>query len=263
MPEFKSWRDYWTFERVIKTRTRYVYGSDVRTFLDTVLATAEKRVQIISGPAYFWRAQLGHDWRPIYEGNERVTDEPAPHTPERMKPLRDRAREGRANPKGITYLYLATTRETALAEVRPWIGSLISAGQFKTCRELRLVNCTTDGQGQRIFIGREPSPLAREESVWADIDRGFAKPVDPSDDLADYAPTQVLAELFKAHNFDGIAYRSSLGPGHNIALFDADAADLVNCLLFEVKKMHFEFDQAANPYAVRKNEEETRRKRET
>jgi RES domain-containing protein len=30
-----------------------------------------------------------------------------------MKPLRDRAREGRANPKGIPYLYLATHAKAA------------------------------------------------------------------------------------------------------------------------------------------------------
>lgn len=261
MAEFKSWRSYWTFEHAIKTRIRYVYDSEVRMFLDTVLETTGRRVEVIPTPAYFWRAQLGHDWYPIHDGNEHVADEPAPHPRERMKPLRDRAREGRSNPKGITYLYLATNRETALAEVRPWVGSLISVGQFKTRRELRVVNCTTDRKGHGIFIGSEPSPSEREESVWADIDRGFAKPVDPSDDLADYAPTQVLAELFKAHGFDGIAYRSSLGPGHNITLFDADAADLVNCFLFEVKSLKFEFEQAANPYPV-KTQDATQGKRE-
>jgi hypothetical protein len=173
-----------------------------------------------------------------------ATTLPAPHPAERMKPLRDRAREGRANPKGIAYLYLATNRETALAEVRPWIGSMISVGQFKTARELRIVNCTTDSNGQRLYLCGEPSPAEREESVWADIDRGFAKPVDPSDNLADYAPTQVLAELFKASGFDGIAYRSALGPGHNIALFDPDTADLVDCFLFRVKNLNFDFEEA-------------------
>jgi hypothetical protein len=188
MVEFKSWRSYWAFECAVKTRTRYVYDPDVKSFLDTVLATAGRRVEAIPAAAYFWRAQQGNDLRPIYEGNEFLADEPAPHLPERMKPPRDRSREGRANPKGITYLYLANDRETASAEVRPWIGSLMSVGQFKTLRALRLVNCTTDGQGHRMYIGREPSPSEREESVWADIDRAFAKPVDPSDDLADYAP---------------------------------------------------------------------------
>ncbi len=62
-----------------------------------------------------------------------------------MKPLRDRTREGRANPKGIPYLYLATHEDVAMAEVRPWIGSNISLGRFLTTRDLCLVDCSRSG----------------------------------------------------------------------------------------------------------------------
>ncbi|WP_366931004.1 RES family NAD+ phosphorylase [Mesorhizobium sp.] len=48
-----------------------------------------------------------------------------------MRPLAGRASEGRANPKGIPCLYMAVDRHTALAECRPWIGSLVSIGAFK------------------------------------------------------------------------------------------------------------------------------------
>ncbi len=255
MDEFKSWRSYWNFERTIKDGTRYIYDQEVKAFLDTVLASGEKRVETIPAKVFFWRAQVGHGWDPIYEGGEHVVDVPAPYPPERMRPPQNRAIEGRANPKGIPYLYVATSKETALAEVRPWIGALVSVGQFKTLRELRIVNCTTDLKGHRLYLEfeKEPSPDEREESVWADIDRAFAMPVTPSDDLADYVPTQIIAELFKAHGFDGIAYRSSLGPGHNLALFDLNAAELINCHLFEVKTINFEFNEAANPYFMKKH----------
>jgi hypothetical protein len=167
-----------------------------------------------------------------------------------MKPLRDRAVEGRVNPKGIPYLYLSTSRETALAEVRPWIGSLISVGLFQNRRKLKIVNCTTD-DNHIVYLEGEPSPEEREKAVWADIDRAFAKPVTPVDDVADYVPTQIIAEVFKTNGFDGLAYRSSLGPGHNVALFDLDVTDLVRCFVFKVKGISFEFDQAANPYLMR------------
>lgn len=168
-----------------------------------------------------------------------------------MKPLKDRATEGRANPKGIPYLYLATDQETTLAEVRPWVGSLVSIGQFRTLRDLRFVNCTNDENGHRVFIGGEPSPPDREKAGWADINRAFGEPVTRGDDRAEYIPTQVLAELFKANGFDGVAYRSALGcPGHNIALFDLDAAELVNCSLFRVDGVKFEFSEAGNPHFI-------------
>lgn len=239
MAEFKSWRSYWEFEAAVRTKTRYIYDSDVKIFLDAVLATGYKRVQVIPPAAYFWRAQLGNDW----DQANKYVEEPIPYAAERMKPLKDQSREGRVNPKGIAYLYLATTQETALAEVRPWVGSMVSVGQFKTLRELRVVNCTTDEIRHHVYLDKEPSPAEREGAVWAEIDRAFARPVNRTDDLADYVPTQILAELFKANRLDGVAYRSSLGPGHNVALFDIDAAGLVNRFLFEVESLKFEFRQ--------------------
>lgn len=253
MTEFKSWRSYWEFQRATKQRTRYVWGSEVEDFLQIVRYTGEKRAEVIPAERFLWRAQLGHNWEPIHQDDEWIADIPASYPPKRMKPRAERATEGRANPKGIPYLYLATDRDTALAEVRPWIGSLISVGQFKTLRELRIVNCTTDRDGFPIYLEGEPSPLEREEAVWADIDRAFARPVSPSDDVADYVPTQIIAEIFKTSRFDGVAYRSSLGGGHNIALFDLDAAEIINCSLFEVKKIKFDFKEAANPYFLRRH----------
>jgi hypothetical protein len=252
MPEFKSWRSFWQFEEVTKNKTRYVHAPEVEEFLNTVLQTSEKRVELLAKDKILWRAQIGCGWEPIYEQGEYIDDNPVPHPPARMKPLKGRASEGRANPKGIPYFYLATNRDTALAEVRPWIGSFISVGQFKTLRELRLVNCTTDKQGFRFYL-KEPSAEEREESVWADIDRAFAKPVSHSDDVADYVPTQIIVELFKTNNFDGIAYRSSLGDGHNIALFDLDVVELVSCYLFKAENIRFDFKESGNAYIIRKD----------
>jgi hypothetical protein len=252
MPEFESWRGFQKFEQATKYRTRYIHAPEVKVFLDTVLQTTEKRVEVLAQEQILWRAQLGCDWEPIYEGDEYIDDRPTPHPPKRMKPLSGRASEGRANPKGIPYLYLATNRDTALAEVRPWLDTFISVGQFKTSRELRLVNCTTDRKGFLFYL-KEPSAEEREESVWDHIDRAFARPVSPSDDIADYVPTQIITELFKANNFDGIAYRSSLGDGHNVALFDLEVADLINCFLFEVKSIEYKFKETANPYFIRKS----------
>jgi len=79
-------------------------------------------------------------------------------------------------------------------------------------------------------------------AVWLDIDRAFSRPVVVGDDVADYAPTQILAEVFRQHGFDGVACRSSLGPGHNIALFDPDTAAILNCSLVSIRNVIFEHE---------------------
>jgi hypothetical protein len=243
MEEFKSWRSYWYFEDAVKRQARYIRDSEAEAFLNAVAETATKRAQAIPAQSSLWRAQCGNDWR---QGDEYMPNEELPYTPERMKPCQDRASEGRANPKGIPYLYLATCRQTALAEMRAGKGSLISVGLFKARRDLRIVNCMTDDKTY-IYLDHEPPAGERERSVWTAIDKAFATPLTPSDDVAEYVPTQILAELFKIHGFDGVAYRSSLGPGHNIALFDLEAAELIDrCSLFKVKDVCYEFESVGS-----------------
>lgn len=249
MKEFKSWLSYFNFSRSIKHSSRYIYPDDVKDFLDTILDTLKDRIQTIPKGTIFWRSQLGHGWR---LENEEVGEMPAPHAPERMSPRPMRAKEGRANPKGIPYLYLATNKETAIAEVRPWVGSHVSIAQFKLHKDLKIVNCTID-KASNWFYFNEPSSEEREEAVWNDIDTAFSTPVTLSDDTADYVPTQIIAELFKDKGFDGLGYRSSLGDGFNIVLFDIKAAELINCFLYKIDRVNLEFRQDANPYFSKKH----------
>lgn len=74
-----------------------------------------------------------------------------------------------------------------------------------------------------------------------------------SDDSADYVATQIIAEQFKRAGLGGIAYKSKFGEsGYNIAVFDIEAAELINCSLFEVKNIEMDFSQQDNPYVVKK-----------
>lgn len=251
MKEFKSYRSYRRFQRAVRRKNRYIYGSDVKDFFQTVLETCKSKIEEGKKGSILWRSQIGHDWEPYYEGNEHIDDIPCAFEPERMKPLQNSASEGRANPKGIPYLYLSTDMNTAMAEVRPWIGSYISLAQFKLLKNVRLINCTSEDKGTMIYF-KEPAPEKREIAVWKDIDNAFSMPVTSNETTADYVPTQIIAELFKNNGFDGIAYRSSLGEEHNITLFDLDAADLINCTLYEAKKVSFDFAQANNTYFISK-----------
>ena len=165
-----------------------------------------------------------------------------------MKPLQDRASEGRANPKNIPCLYLATNKETAMSEVRPWLRSRISVGQFATVKESRLIDCSKHPSGAFAYYEDEPDDKIKEKAVWADIDRAFSQPVTPSDQSADYLPTQILAELFKSNGFDGVHYKSFLSQdGFNIALFDTNAAAVDDRFMYSVEKIQYSFGGPLRP----------------
>jgi hypothetical protein len=249
MAVFKSYQSYSNFAHSIRTQWRYSRNAEQTEFLQAVLETSVSRQEVLRVGHILWRSQRGHDTRPeSFEGSE-PEENPCPFGTERMKPRGNRACEGRANPKGIPYLYLATNKKTAIAEVRPWIGSYVSIGQFALQREVRVVNCVTDDHSM-IVRNFEPEPPEREREVWQDIDRAFSQPVSSTDDTADYAPTQVLAEFLRESGLDGVAYGSSLGPGHNLALFDTGAAALGVCGLVQIDRIELDFSIAASPRFV-------------
>lgn len=178
-----------------------------------------------------------------------------------MTPWKDRAKEGRINPKGIPCLYTATDKRTAMSEVKPAIGSYLTLAEFVTEKDLKVV----DFASERIDLSdADLDNLTKEQQdsiVWEDLNDAFSEPVTDSDNIADYAPTQIIAELFKIAGYDGMRYKSkvmefrSVRPefskefhaeniaagdanvnlGLNLALFDINAATFKSSALYQFK----------------------------
>ena len=252
MAEFSSWQAYAKFAFAVKRKERYFRTPEIDEFLRLVLESSGNRQKLIPMGSIFWRAQLGHGWRVVKQDSAEFDDVTA-YPPERMKPLGQYVAEGRINPKGIPCLYVATDANTAMSEVRPWLGKYVSVSQFKTLRDLRIVDCSVEHSECRQFYVEEPLPPERERAVWRDIDRSFSEPVSASDTSADYVPTQILAEYFKRSGFDGVVYKSLLGGAYTIALFDLSAAEMINCSLHVASGVCFTFKEVANPYFVGKH----------
>ena len=261
MTSFKSVHDYQEFANAVRGRRRFIHSEEVTAFLQAVSSGGKDRETILKVGTTLWRARNGsREWRRSdNEGHEWVED--APFSPERMIPPDRNPPEGRVNPRGIAYLYLATDRKTAISEVRPWSGSLVSVAAFKTTRELRLFDCSKNhgkAGGWSYLLGVPEdqwdnlSPEQTEQAVWADIDNAFSRPVGPDDGYVNYVPTQIIAEIFLAQNFDGIVYKSALsGGGYNVALFDVNAAEFRSCQLFNVTRIEYEFKECSNAWFLR------------
>lgn len=249
MMGFSSWRSYWDFRNAVRRKERFVRSPEAEAFLKAVLVTGKKRQVDVPKDTVWWRAQHGHDWRDVGEdGNEIIIQ--CAYSRKRMKPLQDQASDGRANARGIPSLYLASKEETAIAEVRPWMGSYVSIAQFRTQRLLKVIDFSKDN-GTPLFL-EEPNSEDREQAVWKHICRAFSEPMTRSDNYADYVPTQIIAELFKANGYDGVAYRSNFGTsGFNIALFDLEAAALINCGLHRVDGIELNTTEQDNRYFVK------------
>jgi len=154
------------------------------------------------------------------------------------------AREGRVNPKGIPCLDLADDAETAMAEVRPWLWSYVSLAQFRMKSDALIIDCSFDDDRRNTRSSEQSDdPAERERAVWSDISEAFSAPVTINDSDTDYVPTQILTELFRGAGCEGVAYRSRLGKGRNIALFRTDAAEFVTCDLYSTQSVSFTFQK--------------------
>jgi len=158
MANFGSLNQYSEFADFVKRKARYVLDSGNRDFLDAIIATIPKRKRTIERGTTLWRAQKDCLFERVVNKNDDGTETdsgkiPVPHPPDRMLPPADRAFEGRVNPKGIPCLYFATDMNTAMAEVRPWIGSYVSVASFRDAQKLGCRGLFGDGEVGRAQAG--------------------------------------------------------------------------------------------------------------
>ena len=261
-PEFASWKSYSNFANRVRKHRRYVWDAEVKAFLDTLLATVRGRDRKLDKGSIFYRAQRGVQ----YDAHDGLLDISA-HNADRMKPQGDRVREGRVNPVGIPVLYLATSAQTAISEVRPWIGSELSVAQFELSRDLKAIDLSVGhGKSMHTYLtlaqlvnDESPSPEKKEKAVWIAVDNAFSNPIDLSDNITDYVPTQILAELFYANDYDALIYRSHFGKeGFNIALFDIKDAELINATPYEVTAIEVKYKECGGRYFAIEQDDTTK-----
>jgi hypothetical protein len=215
---FESADAYARFATSVKHDRRFIYERTTSNFLDAIVETSLARIQILNSGTILWRAQLGCDIE--NKGTPESIEFEIPFSVDRMKPIPAIVRDGRANPRGVAYLYLANTDVTAGSELRPWLGALISMSQFQTNRDLKIVDCTSDKKQWfwKAFDAITDLPVSWapdefESVVWGDIGEAMSIPHEPEQAVLNYIPTQIICEGLRHGGADGVAYKSLLSEG--------------------------------------------------
>lgn len=161
---------------------------------------------------------------------------------EMFNPPSHLASAGRANPNGISYLYLANDVETTLYETRSSLYDYVTIGKFLAKSDLNLINL----KETNIY---DPIPLSEKEELNEfllylpfinTLEVELSKPIRRYDSDLDYLPTQYICEFIKSSNFDGVVYKSSLNPmGYNIAIFNSDKFDCIGCEIHEINAIKY------------------------
>lgn len=147
---------------------------------------------------------------------------------------------GRGNPKGIPYLYLASNENTAISEVKPSKNIIITVGKFIVNNELSVIDLRNPQIDSPFKYGEELEYCIKNLSLLKSLGSELSRPVN---DELDYLPTQYLCELIKGVGHDGLIYKSFLGNGYNILIYNDYKLECFETWNVEVTDIKYEYQK--------------------
>lgn len=229
----KEWDD---LKNAIRTDSRFLVESIIPNTLqlDKYLSDAVE-VYKCSPKTRFYRARL-----PKIKGEKFKTKDMG------MPPM-ENAIVGRANPEGISYLYVCTEPQTCLYEVRAGLTDSVFIGTYKIKleEELSIVNLSAHNLGLELTSDSNAIELLRERMLLNQIGKDLSTPMHRHDNPAiEYIPTQFICEYIrKKLGVDGISFTSSqTKEGTNLVLFNMEKVKCTKTKQVEITNITLEYE---------------------
>lgn len=174
----------------------------------------------------------------------RVSDEAGIDLDKMGKPPVDKATPGRANPKGIPYLYLSTNAETTIYESRSTYLDYITIAEFKLTAPMRVVSLREIAAVSPFIFGEQlPKYIAHQKYV-SRLERELSRPIRRFDKELDYLPSQYLCEYVKSLGYDAIEYGSSMkNGGINIVVFNDEKLEVKSAEVYEITSVQLYYQK--------------------
>ncbi len=154
-----------------------------------------------------------------------------------------KASAGRANPEGISCLYLADSLDTTLHETRASVYDYISVGKFKLLQDIEVVNLAAIDKVSP-FQEIDISLLAINQPHLKKIGNEISKPLRRHDSILDYLPTQYISDYIKSEGFAGIEYKSTMcKDGVNFAIFDEALLECIEIEEYDIESLSYKYNQ--------------------
>jgi RES domain-containing protein len=211
-----GYQEQWdSFERQLHQEARFFSRSGIQILAETFDGVHEHKARdgraavIDAGPGFslstVYRARVFQSDAKLEEALKRPDVEiGAP--PWRSAPA------GRMNAQGISVFYGAIDLNTALAEVRPPVGSRAVTAEFQIIRPIKLLDLRVL---QEIFVAGSLFdstylPKLERAAFLKRLSDKISRPVMPDDEPFEYLVTQAIADyLASEQNLDGVIYPSA------------------------------------------------------
>lgn len=150
-------------------------------------------------------------------------------TPEKL------AKHNRFSPSGISYIYLALDKQTAMDETYDNSKTLYAVGKFELEKGLNILNLKKDNFDNLAKQYTNPFHDSYDAYFHCSIQaltffiKEIQKPIGDDDKVLEYVSTQILAEYIRLQGFDGFIFNSSKNAdGINLVLFENKIENIFN-----------------------------------
>ena len=220
----ERWAKDWSiFEETLKSEARF-FSQNVNNILKSVFDGLDK-FKTYRGRSVLTTIGPRHEIKSLFRARvfqSRSNLLEALCAPDQLlgSPPSRYAMSGRMNARGISVFYGATEEATAIAEVRPPVGSKVAVAKFDLIKQLQLLDLRELANVRELVSVFDPQYLEKMEKAIFLNKLGYlmTAPVMPDDELFDYLPTQAIAEYLASHQdvqYDGIVYPSVQVEGGN------------------------------------------------
>jgi hypothetical protein len=190
--------------------------------------------------------------KPIKKGKlfyrARISNKKGFEESDMYNPPPEKTKSGRANPIGISYLYLADDIITSLYEVRSTLYDFVTVGTFRLKEDINIINLRGDVYDPMLIADNDNlEDFLIHRPFISKLESELSKPKRRSDTELDYLPTQYLSEFIKSIGFSGVEYQSSLfSNGYNLAIFTPEKFECINTKVYEIEKLNLEYEELNN-----------------
>ncbi len=222
----------------LKTENYFKYENNITSMLSEY---AENCKIIIKKKSEFFRARVGFAHKKIDFQNLSVEVETVyePYSGSNIgAPPPHLAGDGRINRVGVSYLYCATDKYTATAEIRPHPGDIVSIGKFIAIKDLLIFDLTAN-HFVKYYYNDHMLHEYRKLNTFTEL---LQKVITPSERRS-YNITQLIADCIRKLNFDGILFPSSISDEDNLVVFNPENMEYTwdEAQVIEIKKVNYDY----------------------
>jgi len=227
----------WQIQRRLKTENHYLLIPELKVKLLPLLNGIKKRVKGLT----LHRARIGYKARGVaFDSWGKIGFVPYSHG-EIGSPPPPVATAGRLNRQGISFLYLASDVDTAIMEVRPHPGHIVSTGAFQQIGDCIIADFHDLSISK---FSNSDKKLFQYQFLYA-IDRNLSTPVIPEERFR-FLFGHLLAEVLMSIGLDGVSFKSSVNSkGLNYCFFDNKAFQYIDgsAQVRKVETLNYKFEK--------------------